>query len=261
MAYYEEFQGIVLSNRSHREKDGLVKIFSLQHGKTMFFIKNSKQANHPLAQALIPFTKGIFLGHINEKGLSFLKDARELGHLSIVLDDIDANAYTTYMTHLVDAVIDDRVPVPSLFELYSACLTAIQEGKNPQLITHLFELQLLPLFGTYLQLQECVLCQSEQEPFDFSMVKHGVLCQRHWQDDPHRLHIAPKALHIAKLLVRIKPNQIGELRISPETMSELKRLVDAIYEEFVGIHLKSKQFIDQMSNWSQELVKRRQEPN
>ena len=57
METYQQFDGIVLSIRKHREKDALVKIFTREHGKRMFFVKNIKNPNPSLKAALLPITK------------------------------------------------------------------------------------------------------------------------------------------------------------------------------------------------------------
>ncbi len=38
-----------------------------------------------------------------------------------------------------------------------------------------------------------------------------------------------------------------------ETKQAIRELIDQLYDEYVGIHLKSKKFIDQMKSWAHVL--------
>ena len=82
---------------------------------------------------------------------------------------------------------------------------------------------------------------------DFSIQKHGCLCNNHLDEDEYRMQLSRKALYVARQLALVNsPKQIGSIQLSSETTSELRRLFDTIMEEYVGIRLKSKKFLDQM---------------
>ena len=53
------------------------------------------------------------------------------------------------------------------------------------------------------------------------------------------------------------PLQIQSLSLSSETKADLKRLCDSLMDEYVGIRLKGKKFIDQMEAWQTQLKIRR----
>mgnify|MGYP007126633253 CR=1 FL=1 len=38
-----------------------------------------------------------------------------------------------------------------------------------------------------------------------------------------------------------------------ETKKQIQKVIDQLYEEYVGIHLKSKKFIEQMNEWGNVL--------
>ncbi|CZQ79867.1 DNA repair protein RecO [Trichococcus ilyis] len=249
MENYQEFEGIVLSIRKHREKDALVKIFTRNHGKRMFFVKNIKNPNHSLKAALLPFTKATYLGRIKDDGLSFLQDSREITHFSKMQTDIHLNAYATYLNNLADAAINDAIQAVDLYDLLEESLVAMQNGLDPEVIVNIFEMRALQYFGAAPQLQSCVICRSQQEPFDFSVKYSGVLCQRHFGEDPRRSHANPAAVHFARIFQLVTPKQVGNIRIKPETKKAIRTFIDELYEEYVGIRLKSKSFIDQMYAW------------
>ena len=95
---------------------------------------------------------------------------------------------------------------------------------------------------------------------DFSIQKHGCLCKNHLDEDQYRIQLSRKALYVARQLALVSsPKQIGSIQLSSETISELRRLFDTIMEEYVGIRLKSKKFLDQMVEWETLMQKRGQD--
>lgn len=249
METYQQFDGIVLSIRKHREKDALVKIFTREHGKRMFFVKNIKNPNHSLKAALLPFTKATYLGRIKDDGLSFLQDSRAISHFSNMQTDIHLNAYATYLNNLADAAINDAIKAADLYDLLEESLFAMQNGMDAEVVVNIFEMRVLKYFGAAPQLQECVVCHSKQEPFDFSVKYSGALCQKHYDEDPRRSHASPAAVHFARIFQLVTPKHVGNIKIKPETKQALRAFIDELYEEYVGIRLKSKSFIDQMYAW------------
>lgn len=259
----ERFEGIVLFKRKHREHDSLVKIFTNEYGTRMFFVKRLEKPNHPLASQLLPLTINDYIGTINVDGLSFLREASTLNFNRNIQEDIMNQAYSAYISQLVDAAVDDNVPHQKLYELFKLALELINQKKSPEIITAFMEIYLLPEFGTHIQWQQCVVCGTSQQPFDFSIRRQGVLCQQHLFEDDLRLRISPRAMYIASILAKAELAQIQTVNVSNETLNNLKRLLDEIYQEFVGLRLKSKSYLDQMLNTNQNMInllEKRQKP-
>lgn len=254
MSQLEEVDGIILSVRNHRENDRLVKIFTNRFGKRMFFVKGTRKPNSKLKSAILPFTKAQYIADIRESGLCFLRDAKEVHHYSSMQKDIFLNAYATYVLGLADAALEDGIVDPTLFHKIEMTLTDIDEGYDPEIMLNIFEVQLLPYFGVAPELRGCVACGTTEGIFDYSSSYGGLLCQKDWHLDVHRYHATPRAIHFLRIFSRIDLEQLGEIKVKEETKTELRRLLDMIYDESVGIKLKSKSFIDQMHTWGDMLI-------
>lgn len=246
---YAEFSGIVLSIRKHKEKDALIKIFTLEFGKKMFFIRNYNKSNSPMKSALLPFTHASYIGSINESGLSFIQDYKEAETFSAIQKDIYRNAYATYLANLADAAIEDSIPNSHIFQLLLSCYQSISNGFDAEMITNIFEVNMLKYFGVYPELEACRICGSKQEPFDYSAKYSGVLCQNHFSEDPNRLHIAPAAIYFSRMFLKISPDQVSSIKLKPENKEAIRSFIDFFYDEYVGMKLKSKSYIDQMYQW------------
>ncbi|MDN6731773.1 MAG: DNA repair protein RecO, partial [Atopostipes suicloacalis] len=249
MAQIEEVKGIVLYQRKHRERDFLVKIFTRRFGKIMFFVKGSKRQQGEIYQAIQSFTQATFIADIRESGLSFLRAAKDIERHYDLERDIFKNAYATYIAGLIDAVIEDYQINDSLFRLLEKSLFLINEGYEAEVIANIVEVKLLKNFGVKPNFLACAVCGKTEGTFDYSDKYHGVLCSKHFSKDPRRLHISPRAVHLVRLYSVIQLEKIGEISISKDTQNQIKELIDHIYDELVGLHLKSKSFIDNLYKW------------
>lgn len=246
----ERFEGIVLFQRKHREHDALVKIFTKEYGTKMFFVKGLQKPNHRLTSQLIPLTINNYIGTINQDGLSFLKEASTISFNSHIQMDYLKQAYSSYIVQLVDASINDNIPAQELYTMLFDALELIDDGVSYEVITVGIEIKLLKYFGLAINFSQCRICNSTEQPFDFSMRLQGVLCQKHFYEDEYRMQINPRAMYVASILDQVQLSQIKSINVSSETIKELRHLMDEIYKEFVGIRLKSKSYIDSLDSLS-----------
>jgi DNA repair protein RecO len=89
----------------------------------------------------------------------------------------------------------------------------------------------------------CSICGKTKGVFDYSDKYHGILCAEDFFEDPRRLHVDPKAIHLIRLYSVINLETIGEISIKKHTQEEIKRLIDHIYDQLVGLRLKSKNLL------------------
>lgn len=254
MANIVESNGLILFTRDYKEKDKLVKIFTESAGKQMFFAKNIQRPNNPLRSAIQPFTEAVYIGNFKTEGLSFLNSAKEVRPLRQLQTDIFLNAYASYILGLVDAAIDDHVYDPMLYRFTSDALHQLDAGADGETIMNIFEVQIMQRFGVSLNWQKCGVCGKTQGAFDFSSKYSGILCEAHWHLDPHRYHADARVIHFLRLFSAITYEKISSINLKPETKQQIRATLDQLYDEYIGLHLKSKKFIDQMSSW-QDLLK------
>lgn len=254
-----ESKGLVLFAKDYKEKDKLVKIFTESFGKQMFFIKNAHRKNNPLMPALLPFTQAVYIGDFRTEGLSFINSSKEVRPFLAIQQDIFLNAYATYILNLADTAIEDRVYDPGLFSFSMQALELIDEGKDPEVITNIYEIQLLHRFGVAIDWRSCRVCGQTQGRFDYSSKYSGVLCEKHWDLDQHRYHGDPKAIHFIRLFSAVSYEKLNKIEVHTETKAQIRKIIDELYDEYVGVHLKSKKFIDQMKTWENTLKEKRSE--
>lgn len=251
----QDFEGIVLFKRDHREKDALVKIFTREFGTKMFFIRHFHGKANPLVKHLKPLTCHAYVGRINDQGLSFIKEASSLLPMNKIQADYQALAYASYISQLVDASIEDNQPDPSLYDFFKQLLLAINQGLSYQVLAIFAELQLLPRFGIHFNWQSCQACGRQVGNFDLSLKLQGLLCSNDYPKDPFRLHLEPRIVYLLRLLAQVKLEDIQTIDLSSQTIQELQAVSDEIYKDYVGINLKGKSYLRKMAKFEADLGK------
>ena len=86
-------------------------------------------------------------------------------------------------------------------------------------------------------------------PFDFSHRFSGVLCPEHYDKDDYRSHVDPNVLYLIDRFQQVAIDDLKTISLKPEMKAKIRQFLDSIYEDYVGIHLKSKKFIDSLASW------------
>jgi len=252
----EVFNAIVMYQREHKEKDLMVKMLTQKYGKRMFYIKNGKSKRYQFAADVQPLTWATYEGTINQTGLSFINAVKDSQHSAILLTDVEKNAYMTYILGLIDAAFVDNQPIEKWYTWAQLALDKLETGFDPQGLANYFEIQLLPAFGLTPTWGSCVVCGRTDLPLDYSEKLNGTICQLHWSVDEYRLQASPRAIRILSQLNKIDLQQLGTLSLKVDTKQDMARVLDKLYDDQVGVHLKAKSFIQQLANWSTKLKQR-----
>ena len=244
-------KGLVLYNRNFRENDKLVKIFTEQAGKRMFFVKHAR--NSKLNPVVQPLVVADFLMKINDDGLSYIDDYQEVTTFQHINHDLFTMAYATYVVALADASIQDNEIDSALFAFLQKTLELMEQGLDYEVLTNIFEIQILTRFGIGLNFNECVFCHRVGQAFDFSFKYGACLCPEHYHEDERRCHLNPNIPYLLNQFQAIDFETLETISLKPKIKQDLRKFIDQIYEEYVGIHLKSKKFIDSLADWGQLL--------
>ncbi|KXT77262.1 DNA repair protein RecO [Streptococcus sp. DD13] len=251
-------KGLVLYNRDYREDDKLVKIFTEQAGKRMFFVKHVR--NSRFQSGIQPLVLADYQVKINNEGLSYIDDIQVIHTFKNINDDLFKLSYVSYILSLADASIQDKQYDPMLFQFLETSLKLIEDGMDYEIVTNIVEIQLLQRFGVSFNFHECLYCHRIGLPFDLSLKLGGVLCPDHYSNDPHRLHVNPNIIYLLDRFQNVSVQEINVIQLNREVKQGLRKTIDQLYDEYVGIHLKAKQFIDSLADWG-GLLKEKGEKN
>lgn len=245
----KETRGLVLYNRQFREDDKLVKIFTETSGKHMFFVRYA--TNSKLSSVIQPLILADFILKINNHGLSYIEDYKGVSLFKEINADIYKLAYATYLVSLADAAISDAVYDAPLFAFLIKTLELMDEGLDYEILTNIFEIQILDRFGVQLNFHDCVFCHRVGLAFDFSHRYSGLLCPEHYEKDPYRSHLDPNVPYLLNQFQTLHFDSLKTISVKPNMKQKLRKFIDEVYEDYIGLRLKSKKFIDDLDHWGQ----------
>jgi len=220
----ETFEGLVMSRQNYRESDMLVKILTDRFGKKMFLLNRARKPGFTLGAGILPFTHADYIGEVRESGLSYLSAIKNATQYRQISDDITLNAYAAYIFGLIDLAFPDGRPVGFWFNQIKQALYLIDSGLDPQIIANVIEAQMLKEYGVEPNWRGCVIDGRADLPLDFSESYGGLLCQNHWDKDPHRLHASPRAIFYLRRFSTLDLNKVERINVKPDTKAELRRI-------------------------------------
>lgn len=243
------FFGIVVRRQRYKERDALVTILTKEYGFRTFLVRSTQNSKSKISGSVITFSYGEYSGVVRNDGLSYLNSASNIKQFDEIVQDIELNAYATFLFDLYhEAFIDDPVPDKWYRELFKALLY-IDNGYDAQIIVNIMQMKLLDAFGVKPNMDSCVVGGETEGNFDFSVLLGGIICSKHFDDDIHRLHIPKQVIYFLCLFSKINLDQVGKIEIKENNKDLIQHAIDAIYLGTVGYYPKSKTFIDKMKRW------------
>ncbi|MCM3358400.1 MULTISPECIES: DNA repair protein RecO [unclassified Psychrobacillus] len=241
----QKVEGIVLRTSSYGETDKVVTIFSRELGKRAAMARGAKKPTSRLSSISQPFTYAYFLIQ-QGRGMGSLQQGEIIDSMRVIREDIFTTAYASFIMELVDKLIDDESPKPHVFTILQQALEAISEGYDPEAISLFVEWKMLSVAGIYPVLHQCANCGATDGEFAFSFAQIGFLCHRCFTIDPYLIRLTPSQVKLIRTFYTVPIDQVGKLTLKKETKGFIKKIVRTIYNEQVGVRLKSQGFLDQM---------------
>lgn len=244
----EDFRGLIIARYNYKESDMLVKMLTDRFGKRMFLFRRARKPGFRMSAAILPFTVSDFVGQIaSGGGLSFATTVRGTIQFKQISSDLTLNAYASYILALVDLAFDENQAMSQWFQFAEHALHLIDDGTDPQIVTNIAEIQLLPSFGVGPNWRGCSVCGRADLPLDFSDKYGGLLCSDHWQLDERRYHASKRCIYYLRLFSQADLSQLGKVNVREDTRRELRTVIDRIYDGLVGIQPKAKRFLDELN--------------
>ncbi|GER66931.1 DNA repair protein RecO [Weizmannia acidilactici] len=242
---FEKCEGIVIKNTDYGESNKILHIYTREFGKLSVMARGAKKPNSRLAAVSQIFTYGNFLFQPS-RGLGTLQQGEIVSSMRYIREDIFKTAYAVYVIELLDKAVEDKKKNPFLFELLLRTLEYIDEGYDTEIITNIFEMKMLNVLGLYPSMDKCAVCGSRAGAFAFSIRENGLLCDRCFGRDPYRLPLSQPSIRLLRIFYFLDINRLGTISVKESTKKELRQAISMYYDEYSGLHLKSKRFLSQM---------------
>lgn len=245
MVVLQKCEGIVIRTNHYGETNKVVTLYTREWGKVGVMARGAKKPSSRLSAVTQIFTYGQFLVQIGS-GLGSLQQGDMLSSMRAIREDIFLTAYASYIVDLTDKGTDDRKANPFLFELLYQTLNYMNEGYDPEVLVHIYEMKMLNVMGLYPVLNHCAVCESTDGQFSFSIREGGFICHRCLAKDPYHYKISAATVKLLRLFYYIDLTRLGNISVKKETKAELKKIISAYYDEYSGLLLKTKKFLNQL---------------
>ncbi|MFC0188146.1 DNA repair protein RecO [Fictibacillus aquaticus] len=241
-------EGIVIKTVPYGESNVIVTLFTREAGKIGVMARGAKKTKSRLSSVVQLFTYGMYVFQ-KGSGLGTLNQGEVLESFRSIREDLIKTSYSAYISELLDKVAEGNKKNPYLFEHFYQSLRFIDEGTDPEIITLLFEMKMLMIGGVKPQVSQCVQCGTQEGDFVFSVREGGFLCSRCMHQDPYHLKLSAGAVKILYLFSNLDISRLGNVSVKKETKKELRAVMDAYMEEYLGVFLKSKKFLNQLNQF------------
>ncbi|MFP3633616.1 DNA repair protein RecO [Bacillus sp. SIMBA_033] len=240
-------EGIVLRTNDYGETNKIVTLLTREHGKIGVMARGARKSASRLSAVSQPFLYGSFLMQ-RTSGLGTLQQGEMILSMRTIREDLFLTAYAAFIAELTDKGTEEKKPNPYLFELILESFKRLNDGTDPDVITFIVQMKMLGVMGLYPELNHCVHCKSGEGTFHFSIRDNGFICHRCFEKDPYRVPISPQTARLLRLFYYFDIGRLGSVSLKQKTKNEIKRVIDLYYEEYSGLYLKSKRFLDQMES-------------
>ncbi|MBP3039667.1 DNA repair protein RecO [Bacillaceae bacterium Marseille-Q3522] len=243
----QKSEAIVIKTINYGETNKIVTLYTRELGKIGVMARGANKTNSRLAAVTQPFTYGMFLLQTG-RGLGTMQQGEIITSFRSLREDIFLTAYGSYLMELTDkCTADETRPNPFLFELLRMALQYIDEGYDKEIITNIYEMKMLNVIGMYPILDHCAICKKTEGTFSFSIREGGFICHRCLEKDPYHLKISTATVKLLRLFYYMDLARLGDISVKQETKEEIKKVITAYYDEYSGLHLKTKKFLHQLN--------------
>lgn len=236
----EKIEGIIVSVNDFKESSKILNIFTKEYGVIGVIAKGCKSIKSTLRSVTDRLTYGYFYMNYREDKLSVLSSVDLINPFKNIKKDIECISYASYILDLATQVYKQNNS-SDIYKLLIDSLTKINELYDPMVITNILELKYLDYLGVMPVLDRCSVCGSEKSIATLSSSRGGYICNNCLKND--RM-VSAKTIKLIRMFYYVDISKIEKLDISELCKNEINTFLNEYYENYTGLYLKSKNFIN-----------------
>lgn len=252
-------EGIVIRSMDYGEGNKIITIYTKEAGKAAVMVRGAKKTQSRHAAVSQLFTYGHFIYYKSRSGqMGTLNSGEIIDSRHLLRENLQMTGYAAYLAELTDRIIGDEEGSAFLFGQLTAAYEAIEQGKEPRIISHIYELKMLEIAGYAPVLHECVNCGLPFNPSAaaqgemaaaLSVRMGGALCNRCKNQDMHAFALQAGIHKLLWMLQKVDLRKLGKTEMKSTTLNQIKQCLRAFYDTYLGVQWKSRNFLDQMEKY------------
>jgi DNA repair protein RecO (recombination protein O) len=233
-------EAIVLRRIDFGEADRVLVLYTRERGKMPVVAKgirriSSRSAGHLelFSRTEIQLAKGA--------NLDVVTQAEIRDPYRALREDLTRTSTAYLIAELTDALTEEAIEQPELFDLLSATFSALGVADDPRLLAAHFQLLLLDAAGLRPVLMQCVVCLDSLLPGKngFSAFLGGALCPRCSPAEPSARPIDSDVLKVLRNLQRVDLPGSAHFRVPEVTIREVERILRDLVERHTERRLRT----------------------
>lgn len=237
----EVVEGVILKKTPYKENDVILHVYTKDFGKIGIHARGVRKLTSKNARACQEMMISEMTIHL-KKGISSLMKATPIHYLRHIKENLESEIIGNYILEYFYRYIDENVPSLKEYQILVNGLQALDQGYPPLLVYLLFNVFILEHNGVNLNVDGCVVCGSTKV-VSISLEDGGFLCQDHLH---HHHTYSIEVLKAFRHIHKISIDKIDSLHINEDTIKELIPIMDYFIEEYTGVSLHTKTFIQQI---------------
>ncbi|HJV44631.1 MAG TPA: DNA repair protein RecO [Bacillota bacterium] len=243
-------EGIVLRTIDYGEGNKILTILTKELGKIGVMAQGARKTKSRFSALSQPFIYAYFMFH-SGSGLATLSQGEIINSFPSIRGDLYQTANAAYILELTDRLLEERKRSKLMYDLLLQSLCYMNEGKDYEVVARIFEVKVLNLFGYKPVFDVCSNCRKGHAPWFFSAREGGILCSGCRTKDPYAFLLGEGLPRLLHLFQTMDMGQLGTISLKESTKEQLKKAMDSFMDEHLGIHLKSRQFLQQLEKMEQ----------
>ncbi len=233
-------EAVVLRRVDFGEADRVLVLYTRERGKLPVVAKGVRRMSSRMAGHLELFTQSELM-LAKGANLDVVTQAESRNAFRAVREDLTRTSTAYLVAELMDALTEEAMEQPELFDLLTATLRALGTTDDPRLVAVHYQVRLLDVAGFRPVLMECVVCQAELAPGRnaFSAFLGGALCPRCGPGEPSARPIDTDVLKVLRNLQRAGLPGGVQFRVPEMVMREVERTLRDLVERHTERRLRS----------------------
>ncbi len=242
----EKVEGIIISERDYGETSKIINVITKEYGIIGMIAKGSKSIKSSLRSVTGKLTYGYFHIYYKQDKLSMLSCVDIINNFKNIKTDIEKISYASFLLDLSEQVIRQNNSA-DIYDLLINGLLKIDEGFDPLVVTNIIELQYLDFLGVMPIIDRCSICGSTNSIATLSAHRGGYICNSCLKNDKI---VSDKTIKLIRMFCYVDIAKITKLDISDVAKLEINQFLNDYYDEYTGLYLKTKTFINSIKKIS-----------
>lgn len=243
-------QGIVLKAVRYEENDVILTLFTRKLGKIVALAKGAKKNKSSLLSSSQTFSYSNYT--LKKQGNMYrVSQSDIIKSFYDISYDIDAFAYATYITRLVEGSTLENQTNNRLFVLLAQTLHLYtQSDIDKKFITRAFELKFLDYIGFKPEINRCCSCGSKElKTFVFNVDEGGILCGICSEQIENNFKIDVTTIKLMEYILSNDILKCSKAKVSKYITYELENILGKYLRIYVdNVNLKSLYLLQSIQN-------------